>query len=301
MGFKIEASDIEETSSIPYLKLNDGNAIPMLAYGLGTANFKAGNTGIDYKIVNVTAEAIKAGFRHIDGAEAYGNEQELGLAIKRAGVPRENLYIVTKFYNFSCRPKQAIRASLERLELDYVDLYLIHAPFLTSSSVELQGFWAELEDIKKAGHARSIGVSNFSVSHLETILETATIPPSVNQIEYHPHLQQTELLDFQKKHNIVVAAYGPLLPLNRNISSLVPGIWRRLAKKHGVSESDVGLRWSIEQGVVAITTTSRSCRMRSILSHLPEFSLSQDEVNSITEAGKAKRFRGFWSDAFPSV
>ncbi|EEY19105.1 oxidoreductase [Verticillium alfalfae VaMs.102] len=115
---------------IPHLKLNDGNEIPMLAYGLGTANFKKGGGSYDEKIVEITTAAIKAGYFHLDGAAVYGNEEELGAAIKAAGVPREKLYVTTKLAGTKKEPiQQAFETSLRKLGLDYVDLYLIHAPF----------------------------------------------------------------------------------------------------------------------------------------------------------------------------
>ncbi|TQN70867.1 NADPH-dependent conjugated polyketone reductase C1, partial [Colletotrichum shisoi] len=146
---------------IPSLTLNDGNEIPMLAYGLGTANFKASGQTIDQSIVSVTRAAIESGFRHFDGAEVYGNEVELGLAIRAAGVQRDKLYIATKLWDLSS-PKAAFEASLRKLDLDYVDLYLIHAPFRAHSIAELQYTWAHLEELKLSGRVKSIGVSNFT-------------------------------------------------------------------------------------------------------------------------------------------
>ncbi|KAL8390977.1 hypothetical protein RB595_009840 [Gaeumannomyces hyphopodioides] len=151
------------------------------------------------------------GFNHLDGAELYRNEEELGIAIKESGVSREAVYVTTKA---SCRDERSLEesfsASLKRLGLEYVDLYLLHSPFWAKSPAELQAKWAELEAIKASGRVMSIGVSNFLIDHLETILATAKTPPAINQIELHPWLPRTELLAYLREKNIAVSAYGPL-------------------------------------------------------------------------------------------
>ncbi|KDN60758.1 putative aldo/keto reductase [Colletotrichum sublineola] len=296
---ELETPGKEQNSSIPRIKLNDGNLMPMLAYGLGTANLREQGTPINYKTVEVTIKAIKAGFRHLDGAEVYGNEEELGLAIKFSGVPREELYVVTKFFDFCRSPKESFQSSLKRLDLDYVDLYLIHAPFFARSDIKLQEVWADFEDIKRSGRARSIGVSNFSQAHLEVILKTATIPPAINQIEFHPYLQQHALLDFQRKHGIAVAAYGTLFPLTRKSGDLVSRIWGKLAEKYSVTESVIGLRWPMDQGVIVVTTTCKEERMEGVFSGLSTLSLLQQEVNMVAEAGKLRTFRAYWDENYP--
>ncbi|KAF4775366.1 putative aldo/keto reductase [Colletotrichum scovillei] len=282
----------EKSLPLPRLKLNDGNEIPMLAYGLGTADFKENGMPVNQIIVKLTTQAIKAGFRHLDSAEVDGNEEELGLAINSAGVPRETLYIVTKLFNFHTNPKEAIEASLKRMALEYVDLYLIHSPFHAGSNIKLQETWADFEDIKRSGKARSIGVSNFSQKHLETVLKTAIIPPAINQIKHHPYLQQNDLLEFHRKHHIAVAAYGTLTPLTQTIDGLIPSIWSTMAAKYGVSEPVVGLRWGLEQDIVIITTTSQEQRMKEIVSRVTTFSLSENDLEAINQAGQQQGFRG---------
>ncbi|KHO01960.1 Aldo/keto reductase [Metarhizium album ARSEF 1941] len=282
----------------PSLKLNDGNEIPVLAYGLGTAHYKT-TQGYDESVVAITKTAIELGYHHLDGAEVYGNEEELGAAIKESGVPRHQLFVTTKVFGEQQKSTQeAFELSLKKLGLDYVDLYLIHAPWFARSDEELQRKWADLEAIKASGKAKSIGVSNFLQQHLEAILQTAKTPPAINQIEYHPYLQRGDLVAFHKKHNIAVSCYGPLLPLTRARGGPIDAVWTELANKYGVSESEVGLRWILDQGLVAITTSSNKARMQGYLAKLPLFKLTQDEVARIAEVGDQHHFRGFWTQKF---
>ncbi|KAG5933324.1 hypothetical protein E4U53_001027 [Claviceps sorghi] len=292
------ATSAPKASFPPLLKLSDGNEIPVLAYGLGTANYKS-DSGFDQGIVDATKQAVDVGFRHLDGAEVYGNEEELGAAIKASGIPRDQLFVTTKLHPSQKRPtEQAFEHSLKKLGLDYVDLYLIHAPYAAKSEEDLQQTWADMEAIKASGRAKSIGVSNFLQEHVETILKTAKIPPAINQIEFHPYLQHGDLVEFHKKHNIAVACYGPLIPITKAKGGPIDPIWTELAKKYGVSESEIGLRWVIDQGLVAVTTSSKRDRLEGFLSKLPSFALTKEEVTRITEAGKQKHFRAFWNDKF---
>ncbi|KAF5668653.1 alcohol dehydrogenase [Fusarium heterosporum] len=280
---------------MPNLRLNDGNEIPMLSYGLGTANFKKGEgTDFDETVVTNTLQAIKSGFHHLDGAAMYGNEKELGAAIKQSGVPREKLYVVTKFNSNKDQDVQtAFDTSLNKLGLDYVDLYLIHAPFFAKTSGDLQQVWASMEDIKRSGRARSIGVSNFIQEHLESILDTAKIPPAINQIEYHPYLQHGNLVEFHRKRNIATSAYAPLTAITRARPGPVDAVYAELAEKYNVSEGDVALRWCIDQNIVAITTSASEQRLQSYSERVFEFKLTAKEIESIANIGRQKHFRAF--------
>ncbi|KAI0125012.1 aldehyde reductase 1 [Xylariales sp. AK1849] len=301
-AFKPDATGTppKQMEYIPHLKLNDGNEIPMLAYGLGTARVrKSGSNEKDEDIVKYTTMAIKNGYYHLDGAEVYGNEEELGAAIKAAGVPREKLYVVTKLSGTKKQDIQtAFTASLSKLGLEYVDLYLVHAPFLADTPEELQSVWAEIEAIKESGKARSIGVSNFLQEHLETILKTAKIPPALNQIEYHPYLQHGDLIPFHRKNNIAVSAYAPLSAVTKAKPGPLDGTYEKLATKYGVTEGDIALRYCLDQGVVVITTSANEQRLQGYLSKLPSFKLTPKEVDTISELGKEKHFRGFWNNKF---
>ncbi|KAK2605918.1 hypothetical protein QQS21_003644 [Conoideocrella luteorostrata] len=292
------ASSTSKGSFPPTLKLNDGNEIPVFAYGLGTANYKR-DSGFDKSLVDVTKLAIEVGYRHLDGAEVYGNEEELGAAIKESGIPRDQLFVTTKIHGEKQKPTQeAFDLSLKKLGLEYVDLYLIHGPWFATSNEDLQQKWADLEAMKASGRAKSIGVSNFLQEHLEAILKTAKILPAINQIEYHPYLQHGDLVAFHKKHNIAVSCYGPLIPITKAKAGPVDAIWSELAKKYGVSESEIGLRWILDQGLVALTTSSNRSRLEGYLEKLPSFKLTEDETAQIAEAGNQKHFRAFWGRKF---
>lgn len=196
--------------------------------------------------------------------------------------------------------EQAFSASLKKLGLDYVDLYLIHSPFWAKTNEDLQRRWAEMEVIKESGRVRSIGVSNFLEEHLEAVLRTARVTPAINQIEFHPYLQHGGLLDYQRGKGVAAAAYGPLTAITRARGGAVDGVYRTLAIKYGVEEGQVALRWCIDQGVVAITTSSNEQRLKSYLSQLPSFKLTPKEVEEISTLGKQKHYRGFWTKSFTS-
>lgn len=224
----------------------------------------------------------------------------MGAAIKAGGIPREQLYITTKLVGDKpSNTQEHFDASLKKLGVDHVDLYLIHAPFFANGSEEeLQKKWADLEAIQASGKAKSIGVSNFLQEDLEAILKTAKVVPAINQIEYHPYLQHGDLLEFHRKHGIAVSAYGPLTPIVRAQGGPVDAIWDKLAEKYGVSTSEIGLRWCIDQGIVVLTTTSNMDRMHRYVSRLSRFKLTPKEVSDIAEAGKEKHYRAFWSKRF---
>jgi len=283
-------------AAIPNLKLNDGQEIPVLGYGLGTANYKADpNSPVDKELVKTVVLAIKTGYYHLDGAQVYGNEAELGLAIKESGVPREKLYVTTKIDGVNTQNTQeAFETSLKKLGLDYVDQYLIHAPFFAKSPADIQAKWADLEKIQASGKAKTIGVSNFRKADLEAILETAKVIPAINQIEFNPYLQHVELLEFQKKHGIKASAYGPLTAITRAAPGPVDGVYEKLAKKYNVTPGEIALRWVIDQGIVAVTTSSNDGRLKQYLK-TTEFKLTKEEIEEISTEGKKKNFRGFWN------
>lgn len=257
--------------------------------------------------------AIKAGFHHLDGAQGwtlslfpaqlltfvvYGNEAELGQAIKESGVPREKLFITTKINGTKVLDtKKAFEESLKKLQVDYVDLYLIHAPFFAKTPEDLQKKWAEFEEIHASGKAKSIGVSNFLQKDLEVILKTAKITPAINQIEYHPYLQHGDLLDFHRKNGIATEAYAPLTAVTKAAPGPLDGTYKTLAEKYGVTPGEIALRWAIDQGAVAVTTSGSEQRLKQYLK-IAAFKLTPDEVQEISEVGKKKHFRGFFKDKY---
>jgi diketogulonate reductase-like aldo/keto reductase len=152
-----------------------------------------------------------------------------------------------------------------------------------------------MEKVKEAGKARAVGVSNFLQHHLETILETATIPPAINQIEYHPYLQHGSLVPFHEKQGITTASYGPLTPVIRAKGGPLDPLLSKLAGKYGVSEGEVLLRWSIDRGTVSVTTSGKEARLKTYLDVL-NFHLTPEEVEDIARIGEQKHFRAFWND-----
>ncbi|ROW12896.1 hypothetical protein VPNG_04716 [Cytospora leucostoma] len=251
---------------------------------------------------DATGQAPKQMQLVVDGANGYGNEAELGRAIKEAGVPREKLYVVTKASKPAAGRDLAedLAASLEKLGLEYVDLYLIHQPFFADGDPALlQQKWAEMEAIRASGRARSIGVSNFLQEHLEVVLQAATVPPALNQIEYHPYLQHGgDLLAFHRERAIALSAYAPLTAVTRARPGPLDDVYPPLAKKYGVTEGEVALRWVLDQGIIAITTSSNEERLRQYVTRLPSIKLTPAEVNLIAGKGRLKHYRGFWKHIY---
>lgn len=181
--------------------------------------------------------------------------------------------------------------------MDYVDQYLIHAPFFANSPEDLQKKWADLEAIHATGKARSIGVSNFLQPDLEAILKTAKIVPAINQIEYHPYLQHGNLIDFHREHNIATSAYAPLTAVVKAKPGPLDGTYDHLARKYGVTPGEIALRWVIDQGIVALTTSGSEDRLKAY-QKVAQFKLTPKEVEEISELGKQKNFRSFWKNKF---
>lgn len=302
--------------NIPNTKLPDGHEIPLLGYGTGTAWTQPrassassiiestktllglGYSEADAELIEATKTAIKLGYHHLDGAEIYGNETALGQAIKDSGVPRESLFVTTKFWSIKKDVIEGMDISLKKLGLTYVDLYLLHHPWdAEGDKTVIQRAWAQMEQLLASGKARSIGVSNFYREHLDALLETAKVRPAINQIEYHPYLQHGDLIAFHKNNDIRVAAYGPLAPYVKAKDGPLTPLLEELAKKYAVSPGEILLRWVIDQNIVAVTTSSKEQRMSDML-RVATFTLTPKEQESISETGNKHHFRQFWGDKF---
>ncbi len=216
--------------------------------------------------------ALEAGYRHIDTASIYGNEAGVGRAIRESGVPREEIFVTTKVWNRDQGYDKTLAAfdtSLERLGMDYVDLYLIHWPVKDL----YKETWRALETIYESGRARAIGVSNFLAHHLEDLLEIARIPPMVDQVEFHPYLQQPELQKFCQEFGIQLEAWRPLM---KGKVTEVPEIVS-LGKKYGKTPVQITLRWMLQRRVVAIPKSGNRDRIFSNID-IFDFSLSEEDM-----------------------
>lgn len=223
------------------------NSIPVL--GLGVWQMKPGE-----QTEQAIAYALSVGYRHIDTAKLYENEESVGKAIRESNIPREELFVTTKLWPTDAFDAQAaLEASLKRLSLAYVDLYLIHWP------VPLFGdrVWRQMEALKEMGLAHDIGVSNYSLSHMEDVLTQANIPPAVNQIECNPFSYDKKLIDFCQKNGVIIEAYSPLTRgLHLDHATVVT-----LAVQYGKSPAQILLRWALQKGAVVIPKSSNPARI----------------------------------------
>ena len=258
-------------TQVPTIALNDGTGIPQ--FGFGVFQIEPGHT------VEVVRTALDAGYRHLDTAQAYGNEDGVGQAIAESGIPRDEIYVTTKLANDRHGRKEAavaIEESLDRLGLDAVDLYLIHWP--RPHDGRYVETWQGMEDVAQAGKARSIGVSNFQVPHLERLAaETGTVP-AVNQIELHPHLAQAELRAYHAAHGIVTESWSPLA---RGGDVLADPVVVEIAQRHGRTPAQIVLRWHIELGVVVFPKSVTPARIAENID-IFDFALSDTEVAALT-------------------
>lgn len=258
-------------------KLHNGVEIPKIGLGVYLAE-----NGQDTE--NAVLWAIESGYSHIDTAMIYQNEESVGNAIIKSGIEREKLFITTKLWNEDIRNhniKNAFLDSLKRLQLDYVDLYLIHWP-----ADGYQNAWKELEELYKAGKIKSIGVSNFNVHHLEEIFKICTVKPMVNQIESNPYFNNGKLIDYCKQHGIVVEAWSPLGGNGARILSDETIV--KLAEKYDKTPAQIIIKWQIQKGVVVLPKSVKKERIASNID-VYDFELSADDMNSIDSLNKNVR------------
>ncbi|KAI9092372.1 NADP-dependent oxidoreductase domain-containing protein [Phlyctochytrium arcticum] len=293
--------------SVPNCKLSDKKTIPVLGFGTGTAWFKRGDnaatTTVNRALVDSLKSALKAGFTHLDTAEAYGTEEELGIAIKETGISPSSLFITTKVSKSIQDPVASLQASLKKLELESVNLFLIHSPFsFEKYGTTLNDAWRAMEATVDQGLAKSIGVSNFGIEDLQQVLDIARIKPVVNQIEFHPylHVQTADLRHFCAAHKVLIEAYSPLAPLTQEAAKGQPveAVVRDIAQTHGKSPAQVLIRWSIQKDAVPITTSSKVERQQEYLAST-QFELTSEDMERIDDAGSQFHMRIYWEQNFP--
>src|SRR5919202_907447 len=237
-------------SAIPSVTLNNGVGMPLLGFGV----FQIHDAEVCERSVY---EALRTGYRLIDTAAAYGNEAAVGNAIKRSGVPRDELFVTTKLWIQDAgdeRTRTAFERSLQRLQLDYLDLYLIHQPF-----GDVYGAWRAMEELYREGRVRAIGVSNFQPDRIMDLIVHNQVVPAVNQIECHPFNQQIETQKFLQDNNVQIESWASFAEGRNNIFE--NEVLRSIASKHGKSVAQIIVRWLTQRGVVAIPKSGRPERI----------------------------------------
>jgi methylglyoxal/glyoxal reductase len=254
------------------------NGVKMPWFGLGVFKVQEGS-----EVIESVKAAIKNGYKSIDTAAIYKNEEGVGQAIKESGVPREELFITTKVWNSDQGYEstlQAFETSLEKLGLDYLDLYLIHWP----GKNKYKETWKALEKLYKDGRVRAIGVSNFKVHHLQDLISDADIKPMVNQVEYHPHLTQKDLLEYCQSEGIQLEAWSPL----KQGELLSDPTIMELAEKHQKSAAQIILRWDLQNKVVTIPKSIKEQRIIEN-ANIFDFELSSEDMAKIDALNKDER------------
>lgn len=250
------------------VRLSNGVYIPMLGFG----TFKVAD---GQAVVDSVKEALRIGYRHIDTAAAYENEEGVGLALKESGISRSEIFLVSKVWNTDQGYETTIKAfedSLKKLATSYLDLYLIHWPSELSSET-----WRALEKLYKDGKVRAIGVCNFTENHLNKLFDTAEIIPMIDQVELHPELTQADLIKFCNKRNIQIEAWSPLM---RGKIFDCP-VLSSIAEKYGKSVAQIILRWDLQLGIVTIPKSTTPCRIKEN-SDIFSFELTKEDMDKIS-------------------
>src|ERR1700722_19450763 len=264
-------------ADVPAMTLNNGVEMPQIGFGV----FRVPGD----ETVSAVLSAIEVGYRGIDTASLYGNETAVGTAVARCGLPREQLFITTKLWNDDQGYEStfcAFDASLRRLGLDYVDLYLIHWP-VPAKSAYLET-WKAFEEIYASGRARAIGVSNFQPWHLQPLLDRHRIVPTVNQVELHPHFQQEQVRAFDRAHGIVTEAWSPLAQGD----ILADPVITALSRRYGKTPAQIVLRWHIELGNVVIPKSVTPSRIKENI-NIFDFSLGADDLAALCALDRGAR------------
>jgi 2,5-diketo-D-gluconate reductase A len=265
-------------SDVPQIQLNDGNSIPQLGFGVFQID------------PSETAEAVtcalEVGYRHIDTAEMYGNEREVGEGIRQSGTGRGDVFVTSKLNNSFHEPDDARRAfdgTLEALGFDHVDLFLIHWPLPTLYDGDFVSTWRTLEEFKSDGRARSIGVSNFQVDHLERLAAETDTVPAVNQIELHPYFQNREVRAHDEEHGIATEAWSPIAQGEVLDDSEIGEI----AERVGRTPAQVVLRWHVQRGNIVFPKSSTPERIRENF-EIFDFELEDADLERIDELDRGE-------------
>jgi len=266
-------------TDIPQILLNNGQTIPQFGFGVFLVKPEDTQAAVTH--------ALQAGYRHIDTAQMYGNEAEVGAAISRSGLSRGEIFVTTKLDNGAHRPGDARAAfdqSLKALGSDYVDLFLIHWPLPTRYDGDFVSTWNTLEEFYRDGRARSIGVSNFQPHHLRRLHGETDIIPAVNQIEVHPYLTQDEVRAFCTEHQVAVEAWSPL----GHGSILGDPVVQSVAKRAGKTPAQVVLRWHIQRGDIVFPKSVTPERIRENIDVF-DFELSAADIEDLSALNKNER------------
>ncbi|WP_410649091.1 aldo/keto reductase [Amycolatopsis sp. cmx-4-54] len=265
-------------TDIPTVELDNGVEMPQLGFGVFQVP--------DEETTAAVKAALDAGYRSIDTAAIYGNEAGVGKALAESGIPRDELFITTKLWNSEQgydATLKAFDASLAKLGLDQVDLYLIHWP--TPERDLYRDTWKAFEKLYADGRVRAIGVSNFQPAHLERLLDAGSVPPAVNQVEVHPYLQQAAVREFDAKHGIATEAWSPLA---KGGDLLGEGAITALASKHGRTPAQIVLRWHLQLGNIVIPKSVTPSRIKENLDVFG-FTLSEEDIASLSVLDRGER------------
>jgi len=268
-----------DAGTVPAISLNDGHAIPQL--GFGVFQIEPRDT------VEATTRALEIGYRHIDTAEMYGNEQEVGRAVARSGLDRSEVFVTSKLNNGFHRPDDARTAfdeTLRRLAFDYVDLFLIHWPLPTLYDGDFVSTWQTLIEFHRDGRARSIGVSNFQPHHLDRLLAETEVAPAVNQIEVHPFLTQEPLREFNRTHGIATEAWSPIARGKVVDDPVIIGV----AGEVGRTPAQVVLRWHLQRGDVVFPKSVQRARVEENFA-LFDFTLDDSQMDRLSGLNRNER------------
>jgi 2,5-diketo-D-gluconate reductase A len=268
-------------SDVPEIQLNDDNTIPQTGFGVFQID--------PSETVEAVRYALEVGYRHIDTAEMYGNEREVGEAIRQSGLDRGDVFVTSKLNNSFHEPDAARRAfdgTLEALGFDYVDLFLIHWPLPTLYDGDYLSTWRALEEFKSDGRARSIGVSNFQIEHLERLAAETDTVPAVNQIELHPYFQNRDVRAYDEEHGIATEAWAPIAQ-GEVLDDQVIG---EIAEKAGLTPAQVVLRWHIQRGNIVFPKSVTPERIRENF-EIFDFELDDSDLERIDDLDQGEAGR----------